>query len=230
VYLYLGSNDPKQYPNVPGSSIVLDPKLATQLAPGANDVQAQFQYRSLVLDTTDYTGMGEAKAAFEIGALFQHLGQETQVTEARFLNWEDARSINLVMLGAPQMNTWIQSGLPHADFDMQHDMIVNRHPLAGEQGVYTRSRSTSGATDYGLIWMAKTPSGAQILVLAGMTSSGTAGVGEFFANPGKMRLVYDQLKQASKSGTIPENWQVLLQIISKDDIPLQVTPLAFHAE
>jgi hypothetical protein len=230
VYLYLGSNNPNQYPNVPGISVALDSKLADQLAPGANDVQAKFQYRSLQLDTNDYTGMGEAKAAFEVGDLFQLFGQSTRLTEARFLNWEDARSNNLVMLGAPLMNTWIQNGLPQADFEMQHDQILNHHPQSGEQKVYTRALSNSGATDYGLIWMTKTPSGTQILVLAGMTSTGTAGVGEYFANPVKMRTVYNQLKQTSKSGKIPENWQVLLRIISKDDIPLQVIPLAFHAE
>jgi hypothetical protein len=80
--------------------------------------------------------------------------------------------------------------------------------------------------DYGLIWMTQSPSGTRILVLAGLTSAGTAGVGEFFSAPDRMWPVYKQLRAAAGSQGFPDSWQVLVRIQARQDPPVSVTPIA----
>jgi hypothetical protein len=110
--------------------------------------------------------------------------------------------------------------------DICYDSIHNAHPLPGEQAEYSRSRSNDVLDDYGLIWMARSPSGTRILVLAGLTSAGTAGVGEFFSDPQRMWPVYQQLRAAAGSQGFPDSWQVLVRIQARQDVPVSVTPIA----
>jgi len=228
VLLYVGSDTPNSQQAQPFQSVPVPPGMEKILNPGANDTQADHPYHRLDLTTDDYTGMGEAKAAFSLGRLLQILGRPSQVTQARFLNWEDARKQHLILLGAPHMSNWVLSSLNQMNFTIEHDAIRNAHPLAGEQALYSRQIEGNALEDYGLIWMTRTPSGTRLLLLAGMLSTGTAGVGDFLCDPARMRPVYDKLKAASRSGTIPDQWQVLLKINARDDVPVDVSFVALR--
>jgi hypothetical protein len=67
-----------------------------------------------------------------------------------------------------------------------------------------------------------------MLVLAGLTSTGTAGVGSFFSDPNQMEPIFQRLKRSSPDGSIPANWQVLLRITVRDDVPLGVAMVALR--
>jgi len=227
LFLYRGSGEPNPNEDIGTLKIPLTPSLAKQLTEGANDTQAYFPFHRLVLDTDDYTGMGEAKALFGLGRVLEALDRPARLSEARFLNWDAARSAQLIVLGAPHMSAWTQNSLAKANFTIAHDSILNSHPLAGEQSVYVRTGGGMSLDDYGLIWMSQLPSGSRILVLAGITSTGTAGVGSFFSDPDSMEPVYKQLKQAA-GGTMPANWQILLHINARDNVPIKETPIALR--
>lgn len=202
--------------------------MAAVLNKTANDNQASFPYHHFFVDTNNYTGLGEATAAFGMARLLQATGRSAHLTEARFLNWEAARQAQLVILGAPHESAFVQSTLSAANFTIGYDSIHNAHPLRGEQPNYSRSRQGDVLDDYGLIWMTKSPSGTRILVLAGLSSPGTAGVGEFFSDPDRMRPIYKQLQAASRTGKFPESWQVLLRIEARQDVPIQVSQVAIR--
>ena len=131
-------------------------------------------------------------------------------------------------MGAPHESAFVQSTLSAANFTIGYDSIHNAHPLPGEQAGYSKSHHGGALKDYGLIWMTKSPSGTRVLVLAGLSSAGTAGVGEFFSDPERMRPVYKQLRAESKTGTFPESWQVLLRIEVREVVPIKVTPIAMR--
>jgi len=228
VLVYVGSPAAKPpYENM-NDSVPVPSALEKQLNPGANDVQASYPHHYLILCNDDYTGMGEANAAIYLARLFQAFGRPVGVTQARFLNWDTARKQHLILLGAPHMSAWTQKSLDQVNFIMQHDAIRNISPLPGEQAIY-QNRATNGSPeDYGLVWMTRTPSGSRLLLLAGLSSTGTAGVGDFLCDPQRMRPVYEKLKAATKSGRIPENWQVLLKIRARDDIPVDVSFVALR--
>jgi hypothetical protein len=226
VLLYLGLNnagpplgeDPKDLP-VPQA-------MASVLNQTANDNQASFPFHHFFVDSTNYTGLGEATAAFGLARLLQATGRSAHLSAARFLNWDAARQEQLVILGAPHESSFVQSTLSAANFTIGYNSIHNAHPLPGEQVDYSKSADGGAIEDYGLIWMTKSPSGTRILVLAGLSSSGTAGVGEFFCDPERMELVYKQLRAESKTGAFPESWQVLLRIEAREYVPIKVSPVA----
>jgi len=208
------------YGDDPNLAYRVPPALEKQLNPTANDDQANNPIHFLVANTEDYTGMGEANAAIWISILLQGLGRPIRVTQSRFLNWETARKEHLILLGAPHMSAWTQQSLNRANFIMSHDAILNTHPLPTEQATYPNHTRDGLQEDYGLIWMAHSPSGSRLLLLAGLSSTGTAGIGEFFCDPEKMRPVYEKLKAAAGSKPIPEEWQALIKISARDHIPI----------
>jgi len=227
--LYVGSNNPATpiWPSTVNARVPAE--LEKILNPSANDVQAKYPFHFLTLAGQDYTGMGEAISAFNLGQLMLHLDRPLRVTEARFLNWGAARNVHLILLGAPQMSSWVQENMERSNFTMEHDAITNARPLSGERKVYSRSANGNVSEDYGLIWMARLPSGSRQLLMAGLTSAGTAGVGDFFCDPNRMRPVYEQLRGASKTASIPSDWQVLLHIHVRESLPLQVSFISLRA-
>lgn len=228
IFLYRGSLEPAPSEDDGTFRFPLTPELSRQLEPGANDNQAGFPFHRLVLDSDDYTGLGEAKSLFGLGTLLEAVGRPARLGEARFLNWDQARYEHLIILGAPHMSPWIMSSLTDADFTFDHDSIQDHHPLRGQPATYMRGSQGKGLEDYGLIWMSQAPSGTRILVLAGITSTGTAGVGAFFADPDSMRPVYEQLKRMSPRGGFVSAWQVLLKIEARDKVPVKMIPIAIR--
>ncbi|HEX5284355.1 MAG TPA: hypothetical protein VFW30_09555 [Bryocella sp.] len=227
--LYLGLNSPGPPLGVSPKDIPVPPDMAAVLNKSANDNQANFPYHHFFVDITNYTGIGEAKAAFGLARTLQATGRNAELTEERFLNWETARQEPLVILGAPHESKFVQDTLSAANFTIGYDSIHNAHPLPGEQTDYSRTRQgDDGLEDYGLIWMTQSPSGTRILVLAGLTSAGTAGVGEFFSDPQRMWPVYQQLRAAAGPHGFPDSWQVLLHIQARQDVPVSVTPIAIR--
>ncbi len=228
VLLYLGLNNAG--PPLGGSlnDVPVPPPMAAVLNQTANDNQASFPFHHFFVDSSNYTGLGEATAAFGLSRLLQATGRSAHLTGARFLNWDAARQEQLVILGAPHESAFVQSTLSAANFTIGYDSIHNAHPLPGEQVDYSRSGQGGEVEDYGLIWMTKSPSGARTLVLAGLSSAGTAGVGEFFGDPEQMKPVYNQLRSLSKTRAFPESWQVLLRIEVREFVPVKVSPIAMR--
>jgi hypothetical protein len=226
VLLYLGLNKPGPPLGEVAKDLPVPADMAAVLNQTSNDNQASFPFHHIFVDTTNYTGSGEATAAFGVARLLQATGRGAHLTAARFLNWDAARQEQLVILGAPHESAFVQSTLSAANFTIGYDSIHNAHPLSGEQADYFKSGHGGLTEDYGLIWMTKSPSGTRVLVLAGLSSAGTAGVGEFFSDPERMRAIYKQLRAQSKTDKFPESWQVLLRIETREYIPVQVSPVA----
>jgi len=226
VLLYHGLTNPGPALGNSLKDIPVPPEMAAVLNKTANDKQADFPYHHFFVDSSNYTGLGEAKAAVGLARVLQATGRKAELTEERFLNWETARQNQLVILGAPHESNFVQESLSAANFTIGYDAIHNARPHPGELTDYIRSHNGDVLEDYGLIWMTQSPSGTRILVLAGLSSAGTAGVGEFFSDPERMRPVYRQLRAAAGSGSFPDSWQVLLRIEARQDVPVSVTPVA----
>ena len=225
LFLYRGMDTPTPDPNADSGEkkIPVPRSMAPYLADGADDPGVESPYHYLALDRTRYTGVGGAHSAFVLGGLFNELNRSAQLTEARFLNWNVARDQHLILLGARHMNPWTLPDLPNANFQMERTLIRNLRPQAGEQTIYEQKYDGRMLEDYGLIWMSQSPSGSRILVLAALTSAGTGGVGDFFADPVQMKPIFEKFKAASHNSTMPPNWQVLLRINLRDDVPLNVS-------
>jgi hypothetical protein len=228
VLLYLGLNQPGPLLKDSPKDVAVPQEMAAVLNQTANDNQATFPFHHIFVDTTNYTGLGEATVAFGLARLLQATGRTAHLTSARFLNWNSARQEQLVILGAPHESAFVQSTLSAANFTIGYDSIHNAHPLPGEQVDYSKSGHAGELEDYGLIWMTKSPSGTRVLVLAGLSSAGTAGIGEFFSDPERMQPIYQQLRAKSRNGKFPESWQVLLRIETREYVPVKVSPVTIR--
>ena len=232
VLLYIGSSDknfwrsvPRMAPVPPEQQRILDGILRDD----TTDMDfLNTPYRRLLFAPHEYTGMGEAVTGSLVARLLQQLNRSSQLTQMRFLNWEDVRKKDLIVLGAPHLSNWVRQSMESLDLTFGVDTVLNARPRAGEQSAYPRQYLPNGTIDYGMIWMTRSPSGRPFLLLAGLGSEGTEGVGEFFCDPQRMRPIYEQLKAASKDGMIPSHWQVLLKITSRDGIPVSVTFLTLR--
>ena len=226
VLLYLGLNNAGPALGENPKDLPVPQAMASVLNQTANDNEASFPFHHIFVDSSNYTGLGEATAAYGLARLLQATNRSARLTGVRFLNWDDAREEQLVILGAPHESEFAQSTLSAANFTIGYDSIHNAHPLPGEQVDYSKSGQGGMLEDYGLIWMTTSPSGTRVLVLAGLSSSGTAGVGEFFCDPERMEPIYKQLRAGSKTGAFPQSWQVLLRIEAREYVPIRVSPVA----
>jgi hypothetical protein len=230
VLIYKGDQTPATQPaDFYTRKVIQVPReLEPALNEDANDDEASFPYHHLEVKTTSFTVAGEAEAAFRLRGLFDILGRSTRLTEARFLNWDKARDNHIVLLAPPSANAWTNKNLTGSDFVMQRDAILNLHRRPGEQSVYRETFGHDWLNDYGVIWMSENPSGSRILLLSGLTSAGTEGLGQFFTDPAQMKPIYNQLRARGRSGEIPSNWELLARISARENVPLHVTVLALH--
>ncbi|RPJ59471.1 MAG: hypothetical protein EHM23_14010 [Acidobacteria bacterium] len=226
-------------PSPPGylgrPSIPIAPQLAKHLPINTNDVALPFAtsnalYHFLHPTDDEYTGMGEAVCAFHLGRLLQILDRPVHITQARFLTWDKASRDNLIVLGLPVMNAWVEANLAAPNFRFVSACWHNSQPQPGEEQTYrceleAVSKET-GFTDYGIIFMQPLPNGNRVLLLAAASSYGTLGLGEFFCNPDRMRPVYEMLKKRATNLPFPSTYEVLIKIQIRDNLPIATSVVA----
>ncbi len=205
-----------------GRLIPVPPALDRLLAPARNIFDGQRAKTYIMITADTYTGIGEATCAYNVGRLMQSLNRSVRLTQGRFLNWDSARQQHLIVLGNPAINIWTHENIPSPNFVFVESGIRNAAPLPGEQTIYRTTPDAVGNSliDYGVISMSTSASGSRVLVLAGHEVAGTQGAGDFFADPEKMRAVYEKLKATPPRGPFPSNWEVLIRVKVGENIPV----------
>ncbi len=210
-------------------SITVPNDLRPALSGALRPADRSMPFEVLHLTREDYTGMGEAISAFYVGRLMSLLRRPLRVTQSRFLNWEHVPKRDLIVLGGPASNDWTYQNGARTAFNFEPNGVENRNPGPGEAQHYVHHADpdNSGAyTEYSVIKMLTSPYGFRTLLLAGISSTGTGGVGEFFADASKMKGVYSRIRQASAGKAFPEQWEVLVEVSERDRVPVQATAVA----
>jgi hypothetical protein len=216
-----------------GPTIPAPHELKKTFGDALNNIDRDTPFQFLHSTREDYTGMGEAMAAFHLGRLLHATHRPVRLMQGRFLTWDQVQKQNLVLLGSPLINDWTYRNVAISNFNLSGDGIRNVKPLAGEQALYPTRRESgpeagSAMTDYGIIKMLISPHGYNMLLLAGSTSAGTAGVGEFFTNPAKMRAAYDRIRAAVPGKAFPPAWEVLVKVEVRDGLPVDCSAIAYR--
>ncbi len=231
VVLYYASDSKQPIVEGSGRTVPAPKHLKESFGDALNNVDRELPFQFLHLTREDYTGMGEAVSAFHVGQLMQSLRRPVRLTQGRFLNWDQVQKQDLIVLGAPQINDWTNQNIVKSGFNLVFRAIENAQPAPGEQKRYAPEYEpgTAGGvaiTDYAFIKMLTSPSGFRMLVVAGLTSAGTAGAGAFFASPEKMRPVFDSIRSASAGKPFPSDWEVLIKVKIRDGLALDSTVVA----
>jgi len=105
---------------------------------------------------------------------------------ARDLHMSDLKDGNVILSGSSDANPWVELFEPDMNFVMQRSfkpaesVVLNRHPLPGEQAAYI---IPSGATEdhvYGVIaFLPNLDGGGHALILEGSSLAGTEAVSDF---------------------------------------------------
>jgi hypothetical protein len=223
VVLYYGHDDDRPVVEGQGLTIPAPPQLKSSFGEALNNIDRNKQKLYLHLTREEYTGMGEAIASYQIGRLMQALGRSVRLTQGRFLDWDHMPKQDLILLGAPQINDWTYQNFGKSNFNMQFRMIENSSPLPGERKSYSAEYDSGphGApaiTDYGVVKMMPSQYGPRMLLLAGNTSAGTAGAGDFVASAEKMRALHAAIRDAAPGKPFPAEWEALIKIQVRDGI------------
>lgn len=234
VVLYYATDSKQPRITMPGHTVPAPRELQSSFDDALNNIDRGLPFKFLHLTREDYTGMGEAVAAFHVGRLMQFLQRPVRLTQGRFLSWDHVQKGDLILLGGPQINDWTYQNVASPNFNFDADGIVNVKPLANEQKTYSPhaepgSKPNAALTDYGVIEMVSSMHGFKMLLLAGCTSAGTAGVGEFFASPEKMRAVYNRIRAATPGKAFPSNWEVLVQVNVRDALAVDSSAIALRS-
>lgn len=193
-------------------------------------LRPQLPYVWLHPTSDEYTGMGEAACAYHLGQLLQSLNLSTRLTQDRFLNWDRATQDGVIVLGLPYSNNWTRQNFSTRLFQ---NTDAGLKILSAPDAAYgTAFHPTTGhvVSDHGIISRQQTASGAFVVTLAGRTSFGTYGVGDFFTDPQRMNPIFQKLRATTKTGSLPRNFVVLLKIDISEDIPVAVSFVTLHAE
>jgi hypothetical protein len=228
VVLYYGSGSNRPDPTLSGHTVAAPKELKGTFDDALNNMDHNQPFHFLRSTREDYTGMGEAIAAFYVGRLMQALQRPVRLTQGRFLSWDHVQKGDLILLGGPQINDWTYQNIVKSNFNFDDKGIENVRPLAGEQKEYMPHVTAAAVTDYGVIRMAASQYGFNMLLLAGCSSTGTAGVGEFFSSPEKLRAVYNRLRAIAPGKPIPANWEVLVQVNVRDALPVETSAIALR--
>jgi hypothetical protein len=228
VVLYRGAPSNEPPTDILEHTIPAPPELKGAFNDALNNADRDLPFQFLHATRDEYTGMGEATTAYHLGRLMQFLRRPVRLSQGRFLNWDQVQKQDLIVLGGPQINDWTDQNLGKSNFNFEKGPIENVNRLPGEQKEYwvhaePSDKPGTGLTAYGVIKMLSAPAPSHILLLAGQTSATTAGVGEFFTAPEKMRPVYERIRAATPDKRVPLNWEVLVKISIRDGLPVETS-------
>jgi hypothetical protein len=178
-----------------------------------------------------YTGTGEAAAIHDLTRIFDAHHAEFILKRSRLVTWDEAKSRNLIFIGAPSQNGALQDLKASSDFaiDLDDDhqgYIMNRHPGLNEPAKF---KPSSSSDEYAII--AALPGvepGTRILIFSGLTTNGTQAAVEFMCNPDKAQRL---TKVVRKLGHDLVPFESVLHIKMRGGVPLQadIAAIQTHA-
>jgi hypothetical protein len=227
--IFYGADSLAPLKQTPGRTVLAPKELKNTFGFALRPNDRELPFHFLTMSRGEYTGVGEATAAFELGRLMQVLRRPVRLTQQRFVNWDHLQKQDLIILGGPQSNDWTYQADSKSEFNFLPGFIENVRPQPGEQKRYPGSSDPGPeVADYGVIRMLTSHYGFRMLLLAGRSSAGTAGVAQFFSDPAKMRPVYSLIRAAAPAKAFPTNWEMLLKIAVRDFLPMETSVVAIR--
>jgi hypothetical protein len=205
-------------------TISISPELEKLLQPYSTTPPDESRNRQLHPTNHQNTGIGEAFCGFHVGRLLQRLDRPIRLTQSRFLTWEIARQHPIILLGSPFMHPWTHRNIPRRGYVLHPFWIENLYAEVDEPARYEPAFDDATGDlleDYGLITVQTSPGGHRQIVLAGITSPATQGVGEYFSNPGKLKQAHEKFREMGHLSLQNMDFQILLKLKIQEHIPIE---------
>jgi hypothetical protein len=185
--------------------------------------------RDSIVPTFDYTGIGEAYAAFGIARVFALANREATLTRANVLSWNDIRGENVVFLGPPKFNPHVAAITDSLELTVKDSYVVNQHPRAGEPTAFGRISDSNrdAAEDHVLIdRLPGIGPSDRILILEGGSTSSNWAAADYITHPATARDLVSRIRLSD--GTLPPFFQVLLHVKYQASVPTHTDFVTFR--
>jgi hypothetical protein len=147
------------------------------------------------LGSRRYTSIVDLDLVSHLSRLKQIVPERMLIRYSRDLRMDDLRSGNAILLGSVDSNPWVELFEQQLNFRFSFSpksdtspIIINQHPLAGEQPVYANNHNGSWHNTYGSIAYLPNLNGTgHVLLIGGLNMAGTQAAGEFVLNPALMQ-------------------------------------------
>jgi hypothetical protein len=170
-----------------------------------------------------YTGVGEARAAFEIGKLFARWNVDLQLRRNAALTWEDISNNNLVILGSAKYNPHIRALPVEQSFIVEQSGVANLRPRPGEPPKFLRRYADdpdrSIIEEYAVVSRLPGVNGrGAIIVLGASATEGTTAAVEYVTDPAQLRQLFHRMKDAA--GKLPRYFEAVLRVELRSMVPV----------
>jgi hypothetical protein len=179
--------------------------------------------------TFDYTGIGEAYAAFDIARIFGGARRESSLTRANVLSWNDIRGENVIFLGPPKFNPHVAAITDSLELMVKDSQVINTHPRTGELASYGRVSDSNrdAAEDHVLIdRLPGIGPSDRILILEGGSTSSNWAAADYLTHPATARDLVARIKLPD--GSLPPFFQVLLHVKYRASVPTRTDFVTFR--
>lgn len=156
---------------------------------------------------SNYTSTADLSIAVGVAARAQHYGRPIKVQYARDMHMEDLKSSNVILVGGPHANPWLELFEPESNFRMEiplrrlegmhadQRLFINKHPRAGEQAVYANQAGNESHLTYALVSFLPSADGAgHIVLLEGENMAGTHAAGDFLLDERGMQPILNKAR------------------------------------
>lgn len=177
----------------------LDPQFFTNHQPQskARDIR-MFSQR---LSTRQFTSFADLELTQRILNLAATQHEKISVRFARDLHLRELRTDNLIFVGSPYSNPWVELFAKRRNFptslDAQshHAVVKNRQPKAGEPGEFVmRGEDGTPGPTYGVLaFLPADSQSGNVLLLDGLNMEGTEAAGAFLTEARAARSLMDRI-------------------------------------
>ena len=129
------------------------------------------------------TSIADLSMAFRVGRLYEARNSPLEIRYARDFTLGDLKSSNVIMLGGPRGNPWVQLFADRIDYALDNDPNIGadvatvRSPRNGEQAHYSADSTSVDTFGYGIVaFIPGTDSQGQVLLLEGTNTAGLQAV------------------------------------------------------
>ncbi len=175
----------------------------------------------------DKTDVGEVVSSSALTAQLARMGVHPVLKRGRVVTTFDLESHNVIFLGSPFANKILEQLEGNSNFVFRHvpgapplwgGAIFNLHPRAGESKAYALERDAQTRalkSDYAIVSsIPGLATGRKILILAGLTTSGTQAAAQFVTSTSGIEAMTARIGHArgEHGGSWPPSFEYLLKV------------------
>jgi hypothetical protein len=167
-----------------------------------------------------YLSAGEVHCMLSLSRMFHEVGVPVETRNSRISSWNELCHSNLILLGSPRTNTFLQSLQGENVFVVTADRIENHRSQGKDPKCYKGTRYMDGMlarmTEYAAVTRRPGPTpGCAVTMIAANHGRAIEGAGHFLTLEDRVQRLLE-LMVIGKNQRLPEHFQLLMKVDTID--------------